>query len=91
MGANSLYEREFGMRFAAVVAALLILVNLNTATFQELRTLLGIGPSLAKKIIEFRTKKGGFRRKEELLAVPGISEKRWKVLRESVCVESCGV
>ena len=89
MGAESLYEREFGMRFANFVATLLLLVNLNTATLQDLRTLPGIGPSLAKKIIEFRTKKGGFRRKEELLAVPGISEKRWKVLRELVCVESC--
>ena len=77
------------MRVATVIAALLLLVNLNTATPQELRTLPGIGPSLAKKIIEFRTKKGGFKRKEELLAVPGISEKRWKILRELVCVESC--
>ena len=89
MGSNSLYEREFGMRFATFLSALLLLVNLNTATPQELRALPGIGPSLAKKIIEFRTKKGGFKRAEELLAVPGISEKRWKALKGLVCVDPC--
>ena len=57
-------------------AALLLALNLNTATARELEALPGIGPSLARKIIEFREKKGGFKRIEELLAVPGISEKR---------------
>jgi DNA uptake protein ComE-like DNA-binding protein len=37
--------------------------------------------------VEFREKKGGFRRIEELLAVPGISEKRWKDIRNLVTVE----
>ena len=77
------------MRLASAVTALLLLVNLNTATPQELRRLPGIGPSLARKIVDFRAKKGGFKRAEELLAVPGISERRWKVLRDLVCVESC--
>ena len=77
------------MRAAAFLTTLLLLINLNTATPQELRTLPGIGPSLARKIIAFRAKKGGFKRIEELLAVPGISEKRWKVLRGLVCVDPC--
>jgi competence protein ComEA len=77
------------VRFINVLAALLLAVNLNTATARELQSLPGIGPSLAKKIIQFREKKGGFKRAEELLAVPGISEKRWKVLKDLVCVEDC--
>ena len=68
-------------------AALLLALNLNTATAKELESLPGIGPSLARKIVEFREKKGGFRRVEELLAVPGISEKRWRVLKSRVYVE----
>ena len=67
-------------------AALLLALNLNTATARELESLPGIGPSLAKKIVEFRNKKGGFRRVEELLAVPGISEKRFRVLKEQIYV-----
>jgi competence ComEA-like helix-hairpin-helix protein len=71
------------------IAIVLLLVNLNTATVRQRQGLPGIGPSLAKKIVEFRSKEGGFRRVEELLAVPGISEKRWQVLKDLVCVETC--
>ena len=69
-------------------AALLLALNLNTASIRELEALPGIGPALAKKIVEFRQKKGGFKRIEELLAVPGISEKRWRVLKELVYVRN---
>jgi len=69
-------------------AVLLLALNLNTASIRELEALPGIGPALAKKIVEFREKKGGFKRIEELLAVPGISEKRWRVLKELVYVRN---
>jgi competence protein ComEA len=69
-------------------AALLLALNLNTASIWELESLPGIGPALAKRIVEFREKKGGFKRIEELLAVPGISEKRWRVLKELVYVRN---
>jgi competence protein ComEA len=68
-------------------AALLLALNLNMASTRELEALPGIGPALAKKIVEFREKKGGFKRIEELLAVPGISEKRWRILKGLVYVK----
>jgi competence protein ComEA len=43
-----------------------------------------VGPVLARRIIEFRESKGGFRRIEELLAVPGISEKKWQAIKNQV-------
>lgn len=78
------------MNLTQWAVTLLLLVNLNTATVRELQTLPGIGPSLANKIVEFRRKKGGFKRVEELLAVPGISERRWKILKDQVCVDCSG-
>ena len=42
------------------LAIFLLLINLNTATPAELRSLPGIGPALAKRIIEFREKRHGF-------------------------------
>ncbi len=67
--------------------ALLLVLNLNTATLMELETLPGIGPVLARRIVEFREKKGGFRRVEELLVIPGISERKWKLIKDKVEVK----
>jgi competence protein ComEA len=66
------------------ILALLLVLNLNTATLMELETLPGIGPVLARRIIDFREKKGGFRRIEELLVIPGISERKWKLIKDRV-------
>ncbi|HLH32013.1 MAG TPA: helix-hairpin-helix domain-containing protein [Terriglobia bacterium] len=71
------------MRFAI----LLLIINLNTATPAELQHLPGIGPALAKRIVAFREKQHGFKRVEELLAIPGISEKKWKQIRDLVEVK----
>ena len=70
-----------------VAAVLLLVLNLNSATQTELETLPGVGPVLARRIIEFRQKKGGFRRIEELLVIPGISEKKWRAIRDKVEVK----
>jgi competence ComEA-like helix-hairpin-helix protein len=42
-------------------------INLNTATQAELEKLPGVGPSLASRILEYRTKNGGFKKIEEIL------------------------
>jgi competence protein ComEA len=70
-----------------LAAVLLFLINLNSATVQQLQTLPGIGPTLARRIIDFRERNHGFKRIEELLAVPGISERKWKAIRDKVSVE----
>ena len=70
-----------------MLSVVLLILNLNTATPRQLESLPGVGPVLAKRIVEFREKKGGFKRIEELLAVPGISEKKWKVLTSYLTVQ----
>jgi competence protein ComEA len=51
------------------------LVNLNTATEDQLDTLPGIGPVTAQKILQWRTAHGAFSAVDELLEVDGIGEK----------------
>lgn len=62
------------------------LLDLNSATPRQLETLPGVGPVLAGRIVEFREKRGGFRRIEELLAIEGISERLWQELKPRVVV-----
>ncbi|HQX54543.1 MAG TPA: helix-hairpin-helix domain-containing protein [Pyrinomonadaceae bacterium] len=62
-------------------------VNINTATVAELEKLPYIGRKTAEAIVEFRTANGPFRRVEQILQVRGVSESRFKVLRDSIKTE----
>ena len=62
------------------------LLNLNTATIEQLETLPGIGCKVAERIIEYRTKSGSFKRIEELMNVKGIGEKSFLKLKPLVVV-----
>lgn len=56
-------------------------INLNTATAAELEGLPGVGPKVAARIVEYRTRKGPFHKVEELMNVQGIGEKGFLKLR----------
>jgi competence protein ComEA len=56
-------------------------INLNSATLEQLESLPGIGRKVAERIIEHRTKSGGFKRIEELMNVKGIGEKSFLKLK----------
>ena len=62
-------------------------ININTASEKELEKLPGIGRGLAERIVEHREKYGPFRRPEHLIMVRGISDKRFRALRDSITVE----
>jgi len=55
-------------------------VNINTASSEELQLLPRVGPSLAGRIIEFRQANGPFQTVDEILAVKGIGESSFKRL-----------
>jgi competence protein ComEA len=50
------------------------LVNLNTATAEQLDTLPDVGPVTAQSILSWRAANGGFSSVDELLEVDGIGE-----------------
>ncbi len=53
-------------------------LDLNQAEYTEITNLPGISDAVARAIVKERERRGGFRRPEDLLAVPGIKEKRLK-------------
>lgn len=56
-------------------------LDVNQATARELEQIPGVGPSLAKKIIDARAARGRFATLEELDEVPGIGPKTLEKLR----------
>lgn len=71
-------------QYAEVDAAAGHLLNINTATLDELCLLPSIGPSRAQAIIDYRVEHQGFAYKEELLGVKGIGEKIYEQLKDKI-------
>lgn len=64
------------------------LININTATAQELETLPGIGPALAQRIVDFRTANGPFASIEQIIDVSGIGEGIFSDIKDLITVGS---
>ena len=62
-------------------------VDINAATVEELEKLPHIGAETARKIIEHRQRYGKFRRAEHLILVKGISDKKFRGLRNLIKVD----
>lgn len=61
-------------------------LNLNTATVQDLDALPGIGPVLADRIVSWRTEHGRFASVDQLREVSGIGEAKYQSLKAKVQV-----
>lgn len=61
-------------------------VSVNLATAEELERLPGIGPVLARRIVEDRARNGQYTRPEDLLRVKGIGRKTLDKLRPYLLV-----
>ncbi|MDX3077418.1 ComEA family DNA-binding protein [Streptomyces sp. MI02-7b] len=59
-------------------------VSLNGATAEQLDTLPGVGPVLARHIIEYRARHGGFASVDQLRDVNGIGDRRFADLKPLV-------
>ena len=66
----------------------LLMIDLNTATADDLMQIDGIGEKTAKKIIQYRTEIGKYTFIEQLLDVEGVGEKRLESWKAYLFVES---
>ena len=61
------------------------LININTATADELKTLTGVGDVMADRIIEYRSSKA-FKSKEDIMSVDGIGSKTYEKIKDDITV-----
>ena len=62
------------------------LVNINQADQKQLESIAGIGPSMAKRIIEYRNSNGFFGSIDELMNVKGIGAKKFDKIKTYVTI-----
>jgi competence protein ComEA len=70
----------------AVTGVAMAVVNINTATKEELTSLKGVGEKRAQEIIDYRKKNGNFKSVDDLEKVPGIGPGLMKQIRSQVTV-----
>ena len=62
-------------------------IGINSATYEQLQTIPGIGPSTAKAIIKYREEAGTIVQLDELVKADGIGEKTVELLTEYCIVD----
>ena len=62
-------------------------VDLNRATVEQLEVLPSIGPVLANRIIEYRRRHGPFQRARDVVAVRGMSARRYRRIAHLLTVK----
>ncbi len=62
-------------------------ININTADEQELQNIRGVGPAIAKRIVDYREQNGAFTAIEELKKVRGIGNKTFEKMKDTITVQ----
>lgn len=62
------------------------LLNINTASEEELTSLSGIGASKARAIVSYRTDNGSFSKTEDIMNVEGIGEGTYSKIKDQITV-----
>jgi len=70
----------------AIAAESKAVVNINTADIEALMLLPRVGPSVARRIVEFREKNGKFKTAEDLMLVSGVGEKTFALIKPYVTI-----
>lgn len=62
------------------------MININTATKEQLKTLTGIGDSTAQKIIDYRNEKGNYKKIEDVKNVSGIGDSKYEKIKDKITI-----
>ena len=63
-------------------------VNINKAKTEDLLVLKGIGPNIAKNIIEYKTVNGNFSEIDEIGNVSGIGKMKFRQIKDHITISN---
>ena len=61
-------------------------ININTANLEELEQIMGVGPVIAQRIIDYRNEHGPFQRIEDIKNVKGIGDATFEKMKDEITV-----
>jgi len=79
---------QLGRMAGAQLLTLGLPIDLNTANAEDLDALPSLGPTLAKRIIDYRQKHGPFKKIADLEKVPGIGSKKLEKISASLIINN---
>ena len=62
------------------------LLDINSATVEDLQKVNGVGESLAEKIVEYRNENGPFQSKDDIRKVKGVGEHNFPTIYDQIMV-----
>jgi len=85
--ANAGVTQSLGKMTGKAAAAVQQLLDINSATVEQLQQLPGVGEKIAARIVKYRDKHGLFSKIEDLLNVEGIGEKKLEKIKPLIKIE----
>ena len=70
--------------FDTIIASDSKIININTATVDELSTLSGIGKAIAERIVAYRMQNGKFENIEDIKNVTGIGDSKFNNIKDEI-------
>lgn len=61
-------------------------ISINTADLETLTLLKGVGPTIAKRIVDYRAVHGLFQSVEDIMDIKGIGTKTFEKMRDQLCI-----
>jgi competence protein ComEA len=63
------------------------MININTASVEELTNLKGVGEKYAEAIVQYRDAHGPFEDPQDIINVPGIGQKTFEANKDKITVQ----